>query len=343
MVVLGEEKLRLNLNFVGTIRTERAFSISEIRSLLRKLVRIYTEGHSEYYEPLIFPRHEDYPPYARQVLGKVAPILFRRKRTRLEAIELRQVLIFWIQPDLVIFIGERKDVNKAVKHFRLALKELGVPIEFEVPRFPPHYMLYLFEKVQKYRKWSRDSGPVPEGKEMQPPKLARGVELLSIRDVSSEWEKESDQAKLVSAKKARDSTADITTQITILQGRGLKDILMHVVMEHTSRFVRIQRGGFLRVLKKTVRKRKSARTEDRLLWALEFATRLVESYYQWIELPVDKHLVSDDVYLEIRSNVQVEMQEVIESIDERLSNLDAFRQELKRDKRKKRKKAVELR
>lgn len=343
MVVLGEEKLRLNFNFIGKIKTEKELGLKEIRVLFRRLVRSYGENLQEYYEPLSFPRHKDYAPYAKKILQRVVPLLFRTKRKHLKAVELRQVMIFWIHPDLVIFVGERRDVKKSLKHFRLALAELNTPIDFESPRFPPHYMLYLFEKVQKYKDWSRSAGPVSKDEDMKPPDIARDTALLAIRDVSSEWEKESDQAKLVSAKRARDSTADVTTQVTILQGRGLKDILMHIFMEGKSRFVRIQRGGFLRVLKETTRRRqKPVRTEDRLLWALEFVSRLIGSYYKWIELPVEKHLASDDVFVEIEKNVQVEMQKVIGSLDERIREQNAFRQELKRNKAKKKLKAVEL-
>lgn len=332
MTVIGAETIRINLNFVARVKTELDVTRGEVQFFFEKLTQRYTrEDSAEFYLPLRFPNHEDYEEHAVRLLDRIDALQYVRRQEIRGIPDYGQVLIFWIQPDLIVFNGTKTDTEKAVKHFKLAMNEKGVALRFQRPLFPHQYMLKLYETCHGYMMWQRISTPFDANRYEPSNLIARDTRLYSIHDVSSEWTWESDQAKQVSAKRARDSTADLTTQLSILQGRGLKSIQLHVDMDGIDRYVRIRRRGIIKVLKKQtgIRSDKAQREEERLLWALEFASRLTEAYWNWHQAPVENYVVSPNLFIDIQENVRERINPILENaLQERLNALEELKERI---------------
>lgn len=336
--IIGTNSLDLRFNIVARIQSRIDVSLEKARELVNNLPQIEHDDTPKYqttgFKPVELVSIEHPCPFEQNIINQLITFEFERSYTGKRGLVVQQALIFWIFPDIFIFCGEKGIVRRAFQRIEYELSEVLGDVAFKAPEFEWYYYLRLFEILERKKQW------IASNRSTEPPstEIAKGVEMSSIHDVDAEWEKESPQAKKVSAKKAGDSTEDISTAFSIIQGRPMKAVALFVTMEGEGCLVKLGAGGRILVRKKvrTPKEGEEPRAIEskRIVWGLEFASRLLEAYEDWKKLPVDKMLPSGDIYEIIHGKVSDLNKILRRELKKRLAELEKLRKELKRRKKK---------
>ena len=342
--MIGDTPLELRFNIVTKILTKakmnRAIVEDFIHNLPPPIPDDEIEHHAAGFRPVKLTPFKKPRDFEKEIISQLLPFEFERKYLGKQGLVIQQALIFWILPDISVFCGEKNAVMRAYQRFQHEFRKTVSDMRLQLPDFEWYYFLKQFEMLQRKKVWLKGER---EG-EPPPTDIAKGVSIDSIHDVDTEWERESDQAKKIIAKKAGDSTEDLATIVSILQGRMLRSMVINVSMENEQRLVRLSMGGRIFVRRKQLtpkpvrkKRRRPKKREDvvgeetkRIVWGLEFARRVLKAYEKWRSSPVDKRLPSDDVYKIIDKKVDALIKPVLQyDLRARLQTLKKLRNELK--------------
>lgn len=350
-MTLGEEPIRLRFNYIAKLSMKEARSIRQVRAAVQSLTTSENEFQEarEGYSPIVIKQERASHSYTRVILKNLVSIVYRRVITGEYRNELRSIQIFWVYPDFIVFNGRKDTVQRAVSSFMYYMKEKDFELTLESPKFDWIYFTHLFGLRQTRKLWERTHSvyDTDYSKKKKPSiDIAKGVELRAIHDASSEWEVESTQAKKVIAKDAGDSTEDLPTLVSLLGGRRLKAVLLSVMMEEESRYVRLSQGGRIYILKKqrseSRKRRKEADSElSRLLWAIEFAQRINNAYADWYQL-MEKRVPPNKVYEDIDTELRLKIQPVLTNgCTNRIAELDQERKRIREIRLNPRRKSIQ--
>lgn len=327
--ILGEESITLRFNYIARVNLEEKVSRNKAIEILRKLPKKVTGKYGENYgfQDIDIQAMRYTKKYMNNLLNKLIATTYHFRVAKKR--EVSRIYIYWVYPDFIVFNGRKDVVERAVTHFTNSLERLGLVLTFDRLDFEWFYLLKVFEICQEMGIW-RKGNLVNRG---IPPELAQGIIVQTIEDVSTEWEKESTQAKIVVAKGAHDCTCDLSTGVTILQGRDLKSLIAVVEMEENQKEVRLSKGGS--ILIRVSHASKDARTSQyevaRLLWGLELTQRLYFAHSDWLKLSLEERLPHEDVYRRTHEMVVKEIEPVLtKSLDTCLKKMKDLREELKR-------------
>lgn len=330
---LGEESIQLRFNYIARVTFEEEIDKKKAIRAIKGLPEVenITEGESHGYRLVVIKPQEYQHKYQNRLIKSLISVQYERRFFAESGLNIWNLLVFWLFPDFIVFSGRKDAIEKAVLSFKENLAQKGLEIELKPPDFEWYYLMKVFESCQEARIWESGRDFLDEEEEEGgPPEIAEGVVAQSIHDVSLEWERDSIQAKIIDAKKAKDCTQDLATGVAILEGRELRSVLLYLTMEDKGRFIRLKRGGSIFVLKKQAVEVPETE-QERLLWGLEFARRLYDAYEVWKRLSIDDRLPTKSVYRKIHEQVKESIAPILKKgLDERLSELKVLREDLKR-------------
>ncbi|MHA1168537.1 MAG: hypothetical protein ACTSRU_11990 [Candidatus Hodarchaeales archaeon] len=253
--------------------------------------------------------------------------------------EIRDVVIFWFYPQILILNGRRSEVKRALNALRFRLLKDNIKFTLEEPEFEWYYFLKIFEIAAERRYWTR-TRDITDSKDKGPStKIAQGINLVSIHDVSSVGEIDPIQAQKIIVKGSGDATQDLSTGVSFLEGRKPESVLIYGTVDKKPIYVRLYKGGRLHILKRNPPDDNCYESKegemDRLAVGLQFSKRIINSYFDWLKKPVDDMLPTGILYDHIKESVESRIKPLLrESVSKRKKDLVSIRNEINSTQKK---------